>query len=586
MRTVSPGRLYPLVALVALILVALLAGPTSLAKPPVRPPAYIVYSFYDDVCDGRWYGGYAAGSFPEWPKLLTCPGSPSDSDGFVRQLGPAFSLEDGRTAVRSIETHPTWQTDGYIVGRFSLYTLGVTIQSGDRFVAEVGFMSGASAGRARFRVIYDPDPIEPGTVYELANIVDDYDGQLQEIWVDLSAHAGGTGEISLRVDALGSSSQDWAVWVEPHIARGPTATPSFTPSSIPSATPTRTPTLTPTTTRTPTTAATATPTASPTPSATPTEMPTPTIAPPTPTPLPQKACGCFPSEFNEARLTGFDAFVVGDLAYGPKAEELRVIDEDAGGDNGRFYIWDREEGHSYSFDARYTPNDRVAVGNVAPADDRAEIIVAIDQDNQVYILDRLGGLVFDFDARFTPYDCLAAGNVTGGPEEEIIIAIDEDDHVYLYDWRGESVGGFAIDDFDFHGSCYLGKKCDHNDAMAVGDVFGDELEEIVLLDQHGNDSVIYIYDASGTLLMMTQVRYTKYDSLAVGNVLGDQRAEVIIAVDEDNSVYIYDAVLGLLKIKYAPKITPVDQLAAGDVQGDLLDEILLAIDEVYIFTEE
>jgi hypothetical protein len=181
------------------------------------------------------------------------------------------------------------------------------------------------------------------------------------------------------------------------------------------------------------------------------------------------------------------------------------------------------------------------------------------------------------------------GDVVGDSTEEIIIAVDDDDSIYVYDGLGNSVGGFIVEEFNFDGACYMGKKCNENDALGVGNVLGGPPDEIILLKQSGNDSVMYIYDSSGTLLMQTQVRYTKYDSLAVGNVLGDEREEVIIAVDEDTSIYIYDAVFGLLKVKYADRVTPVDQLAAGDVQGDDKDEILLAVhddDDVYVFTEE
>jgi hypothetical protein len=292
------------------------------------------------------------------------------------------------------------------------------------------------------------------------------------------------------------------------------------------------------------------------------------------------------------KLTPWDGFAVGDLVAGPEAEVVTVVDEDGSGDDGEFHLFEPRSALWVAFHARFTPNDRIAIGDVWPDDAWGEIVVAVDDDDRIYIYDYAGHLLTSLAARFTANDCLAVGNVIAAPgaapeDEEIVIAIDEDDEVSIYDGRGNSTS-FAIAEFNFDGACQLGRKCGNNDALAVGNVFGDEFEEIILLDQHGDDSLLYIYDGRGTLLMTTQVRYTPYDAMAVGDVLGDEREEIIIAVDEDHVIYLYDAVLGRLKIQYARKMTPVDALAAGDLGGGPKDEILLAIDDddkIYVFGE-
>ncbi len=555
-------------------LLAATAGPRAAALADVT-----VLSLFDHSCQAAW-----SGIVPSNPAVaLPCPGAEGDKMGFVRPLGTKSTLEDGSRAGRSLEAHPPYVANGRINGYFSLYQLGVTLQPGDRFVAKVGFLGGTGGGQVRFTVFYDLDPVESGGLVELAHVQDSYDGKLRSIDIDLSPYAGSAGELTLSVDALASPDGDRAVWVDPRIVHpGPTPTATQTSSPTPSATFTSTPTASATPTLTPT----CTPTETETPTPTPTASPTLTITPtPAPTATPPVPCACAPASVAEARFTPNDAFVVGDIAGGPRAEQVRAIDEDAPGDNGRFYVTGEEGG--WQFDARYTRYDAVTIGDVWPGG-KGEIIVAIDEDRKAYILDAYGALLGSFTVRYTKYDALAAGNVLGGPEDEIVIAVDEDDHVYIYDSQGHEVGGFDTG-FDFRGVCPAGDKCDHSDAMAVGNVVGDERDEIILLEQHGDDSLLHVYDASGAALLTTPVRYTPYDTLAVGDVLGDGREEVIIAIDEDRAAYVYDAVFGLAKVLYLARITPADVLAVGDVAGGPGADILLAVDdddEIYWILEQ
>jgi hypothetical protein len=307
--------------------------------------------------------------------------------------------------------------------------------------------------------------------------------------------------------------------------------------------------------------------------------------------LPQKACGCFETDRFQARLTPLDGFAVGNLLSGPEAEIITVVDEDASGGDGRFHIYNHEGYEEGYFDARFTHNDRVAIGEMWGRGQLEEIVVAVDEDDKIYVYSGFGALVGSFDARFTKYDCLAVGDVCDNGRDEVVIAIDEDDKVYIYSNQGVLMVEFDIP-WDFDGSCNIGdKEDDPNDAMAVGDVFGDEREEIILLDRHGDESQVYIYEVEGQTLMLKMrfpVRFTKYDCLATGDVLGNDKEEILIAIDEDHAVYIYDAVGGFLKLRYA-RVTPVDGLAAGNVCGGPKAEIVIGIDddhEVYIASEE
>jgi hypothetical protein len=212
-----------------------------------------VISFLDHLCSATWYGGGLQTKDVELP----CPGNDTDDKGFVKPLGPNFTLETDQRAERTFETHPMWVNDGYIFGVFGLRSLGIELRGGDRFLADVGFLKGAAAGEVRFSVWYTASSDGSGTKTKLAEVDDRHDGALKSINVSLSSYVGGNGAIVLRVDSRGSSAQDWAVWVNPRIERPQVLEPTFTPyltatisttptaSAVPTGTPMPSPTPTP-----------------------------------------------------------------------------------------------------------------------------------------------------------------------------------------------------------------------------------------------------------------------------------------------------------------------------------------------------
>jgi hypothetical protein len=228
------------------------------------PSLATILSIYDQCCSGGWFSG----SPRTKEESLPCPGSDADERGFVRPLGANFTLEDNQSALRSIETHPKWVANGYILGAFSLSSLGIKLEQGDSFKAKIGFLKGAQEGRAQFSVWYDGMPGQTGGEVRLFEATDSYDTKLIDINVNLSNYAGGSGMILLRVDALESSGQDWAVWVNPRIERVQLPTATYTPTSTATSQPT----------------ATFTPTSLPTPTSSPTATPMPTILAPSPPP--------------------------------------------------------------------------------------------------------------------------------------------------------------------------------------------------------------------------------------------------------------------------------------------------------------
>lgn len=223
------------------------AGVLSSAERSRLLSPNIILSIFDHCCDGRWFSG----GLQQQEVELPCPGNESDDRGFARPLGPNFTLETDQPAERSIQTHPRWVPDGYIYGSYDLHNLGIDLQTGDRFVSEVGFLKGADAGEVRFSLWYDSKPEQAGGETMLVERDDTHDGKLRDINVDLSGYSGRAGALILRVDAKGSSAQDWAVWINPRIERQATPTSIVTQTLAPTFTPSPTITLTPEPTLTP-----------------------------------------------------------------------------------------------------------------------------------------------------------------------------------------------------------------------------------------------------------------------------------------------------------------------------------------------
>jgi hypothetical protein len=170
------------------------AGPTEL------------FNFVAEAPSATWYNN--DGESITFHNHATCP--LLDNKGFAcwRDSVP---LEDGSTPARSLITHPKWETDHGMTGR---YEVDEVIQAGDMFRAKIGFIGGALAGNAKWVLGY-----YDGGYHVLADKTKAYNGSLENFNVDLSSLAGQTVDFTLTVWANGVSSQDWAIWLNARIVR-------------------------------------------------------------------------------------------------------------------------------------------------------------------------------------------------------------------------------------------------------------------------------------------------------------------------------------------------------------------------------
>jgi hypothetical protein len=163
------------------------------------------YDFYTRATSATWTSG--AGS-------LTFGGPDTNASGFV-MYKDGQKVEGGAAPVKILETHPQFVDDGFISGRFPVYT----VVTGERFTAQIGFLAfpdgSCGAGNAKFQLNY----IEgSGPLTTLTTWTETCDGALNSVSVDLTPLAGKTVQFILAVQANGPSGQDWAVWIKPQIA--------------------------------------------------------------------------------------------------------------------------------------------------------------------------------------------------------------------------------------------------------------------------------------------------------------------------------------------------------------------------------
>jgi hypothetical protein len=171
----------------------------------------VTYNFYANAPSAIWItcGDPCGGG-----TTITFGGPDTDPNGYA-MYRDGVKLENGNSPSQTFETHPMKVDNGVISGLFSNYT----IQIGDHFLTRLGFRAKADGtcgtGDVQFQINYK----EGGTLTPLGSFHETCDGNLTVVDLDLSSLAGHTVQFALAVQANGSSSQDWAVWVNPRIER-------------------------------------------------------------------------------------------------------------------------------------------------------------------------------------------------------------------------------------------------------------------------------------------------------------------------------------------------------------------------------
>lgn len=190
------------------------------------------YDFAANYCRAEWRS--AVGRLP-------CPGTSSGSEGFVILLDNP-RLENRNEDELALWTHPNFDSRGWIAGTFPEFT----IQPDQHFKAWVGCLSESKGCNVDLRL--DFYNLKNGITRNLGSWHEVYDGEVTNIDLDLSPHAGKRVRFILTVEISGGeAAQANAFWFVPGIVHIASPTPTPVPP-----TPTQSPTMTPTPTGEPT----------------------------------------------------------------------------------------------------------------------------------------------------------------------------------------------------------------------------------------------------------------------------------------------------------------------------------------------
>jgi len=172
----------------------------------------ITYDFLSNARSAEWISsvGAAAGSPVKF-------GGPAFDPNGAAMIQDAIVLETGATSGKVLYTLPRQQNDGVISGLFPAYT----VQKGDFMKGKLGFMmnpgDGCGVGKVNFQVVYKVG--DGGSPKLLDEWTKSCTGNFIDVNIDLSPLAGQSVQFGLVVEAVGSPTDDYAIWNSLRIER-------------------------------------------------------------------------------------------------------------------------------------------------------------------------------------------------------------------------------------------------------------------------------------------------------------------------------------------------------------------------------
>lgn len=159
------------------------------------------YDFGINLCSASWESS---------SDDLRCPGNTNSDAGSVVLLDRP-SLENGRIEDEpTIWARPEATRGGWISGVYPRYT----VKEYDRFLADVGCLADSKGCAVTFSLDYQASN---GTVHNLGEWYEEFDGKTTRIDVDLSSLAGKEVRFILGVTNEGRANQGNAFWLVPSI---------------------------------------------------------------------------------------------------------------------------------------------------------------------------------------------------------------------------------------------------------------------------------------------------------------------------------------------------------------------------------
>ncbi|MBN1642203.1 MAG: fibronectin type III domain-containing protein [Anaerolineae bacterium] len=252
------------------------------------------------------------------------------------------------------------------------------------------------------------------------------------------------------------------------------------------------------------------------------------------------------------RYDKHDQVAAGDVIGVGGVDEI-VVANDA---TNRIEVLNRFGSVLAQFQRTVEDGDALAVGDLN-ADGTDEIVYADASADSITAYTANGAVLAQFGTPLAAYDTIVVGNVVGGAEDEIVVAL-QSGPLYVLDMAGallNDIGfGFAKDN-----------------RLAAGDVDGNGQDEIVLLRETARAgakitgtvySLVVVGDKLAVIDSFELGDYRPRDPLAVGDVTGDGIAEIVMA-RAHGATSIYDLAGNWVRWPVPGTTTPGDWLAVG-----------------------
>jgi len=167
----------------------------------VNPSGNFEYDFALNFCAATWRSD---------DMRLPCPGFKTSNEGFAQLLHNP-KLENRNENEVAIWVHPNEEKLGWLEGTYPF----MQIEKGDHFKAWVGCLKGYDKCSLKFYLDYEG---KNGKVHRLGEWIEEYDGDVTMIDLDLSGLAGETIRPILGVEALTKNVNDaHGFWFVPNI---------------------------------------------------------------------------------------------------------------------------------------------------------------------------------------------------------------------------------------------------------------------------------------------------------------------------------------------------------------------------------
>jgi hypothetical protein len=170
-------------------------------KVTAAPPTDGSYNFAANYCAAEWTTG--AGTIP-------CTTPDKDAKGFVIYKDKPYLESGTQDNEAGIVVGPQNINDGIIRGKYTVFN----VKANDHFKAVIGCEYNAKDCDVKFQLDYQ---IDNGAIQTLATWSETYDGNFQQVDVDLTSLAGKSVKFILTVMANGSATGDRALWLAPRI---------------------------------------------------------------------------------------------------------------------------------------------------------------------------------------------------------------------------------------------------------------------------------------------------------------------------------------------------------------------------------